>query len=113
MESRTDWQMFEDVKRVMEFKSPVVLGDPCAFGANVGEAMAVAMAAAGAYAFCVGGATPCETDYLAAAGATFPADVTREELEEFNRLTMSDDMDEADEHARYAAIALFFRRMSA
>ena len=74
-------------------------------------AMAAAMlAAAGATPCNFAGRVACETDYLAISGATFPADVTREEMEEFNRRTLRDVMDEADERARYAAIAGFFKR---
>lgn len=82
--------------------------DP-AFGVNVG-AMAAAMLAAAGAMLPVGGRVTCETDYLAISGATFPADVTRDELEDFNRRTLRDVMDEADEQARYAAIAGFWRR---
>ena len=83
--------------------------DTPAFGGNVG-AMAAAMLAAAGVTLPVGGRVTCETDYLAISGATFPADVTREEMEDFNRRTLKPDMDEADEQARYAAIAEFWRR---
>ena len=69
--------------------------------------MAAALAAAGSFALCIGGFTPCETDYLAASGAVFPP-VPVEELERFNRETMRDFMDEAAEHERYRKIAKFF-----
>ena len=81
--------------------------DKTPFGGNVG-AMAAAMLAAAGVALPVGGRVTCETDYLAISGATFPVDVTREEMEEFNRRTLKANMDEADERARYAAIAGFF-----
>ena len=87
--------------------------DTTAFGCNVGALAAAMLAAAGA-TVCDFGRTPCETDYLAISGAVFPSDVPREELEEFNRRTLRECMSEADEHARYAAIAKFFhRRVSA
>lgn len=89
--------------------SPTDPDTNCRVSANVGDLMAAALAAAGSFAFCVGGCTPCETDYLAASGATFPP-VPIEELERFNRETMRDFMDEAAEHERYRKIALFFRR---
>lgn len=81
---------------------------PC--GGNVGAMAAAMLAAAGATLCDVAGRVACETDYLAISGATFPADVTREEMEDFNRRTICDVMDEADERARYAAIAGFWRR---
>lgn len=51
----------------------------------------------------------CETDYLALSGATFPDYVTYEQMVEFNRKTLTPDMDEAAEMRRYAAIAQFWR----
>lgn len=78
------------------------------FGGNVGALAAAMFAAAGATLCDSAGRVACETDYLAISGATFPADVTREELDEFNRRTLRDVMDEADERARYEAIAEFF-----
>ena len=81
--------------------------DP-AFGGNVGALAAEMFAAAGATLCDFAGRVACETDYLAISGATFPADVTRDELEEFNRRTLRAVMDEADERARYEAIAEFF-----
>ena len=108
---RTDWQMFRAVRAAA---GPAVYHTDtetdCRVSPNVGDMMAVALAAAGAYALVVGGSTPCETDYLAASGATFPADITREELEAFNAATLREDMDEADEMRRYMAIAGFFGR---
>ena len=82
--------------------------DTTPFGGNVGAMAAAMLAAAGATLCDFAGRVTCETDYLAISGATFPADVTREEMEEFNRRTLAPDMDEADEQARYAAIAGFF-----
>ena len=110
MKVKTDWGTFKDVRRCA---GPEVYhtGDDvdCRVSANVGDIMAAALAAAGSFALCVGGCTPCETDYLAASGAVFPT-VPVEELERFNRETMRDYMDEAAEHRRYEKIALFFRR---
>ena len=80
----------------------------CRVTPNVGELMAAALAAAGSYAIVTGGRVPCETDYLAASGATFPAHVTYEQMVDFNRRTLKPDMDEADEHTRYRLIAGFF-----
>ena len=76
---------------------------------SIGTAVEAAIAAAGQTVIRLGGSTACETDYLAARGATFPS-VPFEELERFNRETMRDFMDEAAEHERYRKIALFFRR---
>ncbi len=81
----------------------------CRVSPNVGDLMVVAMMAAGTMPKVCGGATPCETDYLAARGAVFPA-VPRAELEAFNRATLREDMTEADEMRRYVAIARFFKR---
>ena len=75
-----------------------------------GDYKAAMLAAAGATLCDCAGRVTCETDYLAISGATFPADVTREEMDEFNRRTLRPEMDEADEHARYAAIAKFWRK---
>lgn len=80
----------------------------CRVSANVGDLMAAALAAAGSFAIVTGGREPCETDYLAARGATFPSHVTYEQMVDFNRRTLKPDMDEADEHARYRLIACFF-----
>lgn len=112
--SRTiPYSHIRDVQRVAEYEDAKRdYTDPetdCRVSANAGDLMAVALAAAGSFAFCMGGRTPCETDYLAASGATFPQ-VPIEELERFNRETMRDFMDEAAEHERYRKIALFFRR---
>lgn len=79
------------------------------FGANVGTMAAAIIAAAGTTLCNPAGRISCETDYLAISGATFPADVPREELEAFNRRTLRDVMSEADERLRYAAIAEFWR----
>ena len=102
-----------DVQRVAEYEDVQRdYTDPetdCRVSANVGDLMAVALAAAGSFAFCIGGRTACETDFLAASGATFPP-VPIEELERFNRETMRDFMDESAEHERYRKIAKFFHR---
>ena len=78
------------------------------FGASSGQMAAAVLAAAGVTLCNFAGRVKCETDYLAISGATFPADITREEMEAFNRRTLRAVMDEADEQARYAAIAGFF-----
>ena len=111
MKTKTDFRMFDDVRRSAGPESYHTPDDvDCRITANVGDIMAAALAAAGSYALCIGGHMACETDYLAASGASFPADVPIAELEEFNRRTLRDDMDEAAEHERYAQIALFFGR---
>ncbi len=106
-----------DVQRVAEYEDAkrdyTDLETDCRVSANVGDLMAVALAAAGSFAIIKGGATACETDFLAASGATFPATVTYEQMVDFNRRTLRPVMDEADEMARYAAIADFFNRRSA
>ena len=111
--STLKWCHVNDVKRAIEYADAKRdLTDPetnCRVSANVGDLMAVALAAAGCYAIRLGGATACETDYLAASGATFPAHVTYEQMVDFNRRTLKPDMDEADEMARYASIAHFWR----
>ena len=107
----TDWRHVDDVRRhkeALDF-NPTLPGVDCRVSANVGDLMAAAMAAAGTFALVLGGRTACETDYLAASGATFP-DVPLAELEAFNRRTLRADMDETAEHSRYAQIAEFFRR---
>lgn len=109
--NRTDWQTFRDIREASA--QPYTAAPMRGFGGNVGDMMAVMLAAAGAYAPICGGSTPCETDYLAASGATFPASVTREEMEAFNRATLREVMDEAAEMRRYTAIAGFFGRASA
>ena len=110
MRVRTDWGTFKDVRRCAGPEAYHTGDDvDCRVSANVGDIMAAALAAAGSFALCVGGRTPCETDYLAASGAVFPP-VPAEELERFNRETMHDLMDEAAEHRRYEKIALFFRK---
>ena len=109
--THTDWLHADDVRRTFA-RAEAVPADPeidCRVSANVGDIMAAALAAAGSFAFCIGGCTACETDYLAASGAVFPP-VPIEELERFNRETMREFMDEAAEHERYAKIARFFRR---
>ena len=56
--------MFRDVRRTA---GPETYHTPedtdCRVTANVGDLMAAAMAAAGAFALVMGGATACETDY--------------------------------------------------
>jgi hypothetical protein len=74
---------------------------------SVGDLMAAAIAAAGQNVLLLGGRWACETDYLAACGATFP-EVPLAELIEFNRRTLCEDMDEAQEMRRYSMIARFF-----
>lgn len=106
-----DWRHADDVRRheeALDF-DPTAPGVDRRVSPNVGDLMAAAMAAAGAFALVIGGRTACETDYLAASGAVFP-DVPLAELEAFNRRTLRPDMDEVAEHRRYAEIALFFRR---
>lgn len=111
MKTKTDFRMFDDVRRSAGPESYHTPDDvDCRITANVGDLMAVALAAAGTYAIRLGGSTACKTDYLAASGATFPADVPIAELEEFNHRTLRDEMDESAEHDRYAQIALFFGR---
>lgn len=107
------WQYVKDVRRVEDFKADVIfesmpIADAKVSG-NVGELMAAALAAVGVLPAVIGGATPCETDYLAAQGAVFPK-VPIEEMIKFNRVTMFDNMSEEDEQRRYAAISKFFHR---
>ena len=110
MKTHTDWDTFKDVRRCAGPEVYHTSEDiDCRVSANVGDIMAAALAAAGSFAFCIGGCTPCETDYLAASGAVFPP-VPVEELERFNRETMREFMDEAAEFDRYRRIAMFFRR---
>ena len=78
------------------------------FGGNVGEMAAAVLAAAGATLCDFAGRVACETDYLAISGASFPADIPMDELLAFNRRTLSENMTEADERARYEKIADFF-----
>ena len=110
MKLKTAFRLFDDVWRSA---GPEAYHTPedvdCRVTANVGDLMTLALAAAGAYAIRLGGATACETDYLAASGRTFP-DVPMAELVDFNRRTLRPVMDEAAEMARYSAIASFFRR---
>lgn len=107
---KTDWQTFEDVRRSAGHEVYHTPEDiDCRTTPNVGELMAAAMAAAGSIALRMGGRTACETDYLAASGARFPASVTYEQMVAFNRRTMKPVMEESDEMARYAAIAEFWR----
>ena len=76
---------------------------------NVGTLMAAALAAAGCTPCDIAGRVACSTYYLAISGSTFPATVTREQMERFNRDTLKDEMTEADEWRRYAAVAGFWR----
>lgn len=106
---KTDYANFREVLRTMPpepYHTPADID--CRMTPNVGALMAAALAAAGSYAIVTGGRVPCETDYLAASGATFPAHVTYEQMVDFNRRTLKPDMDEAAEHARYRLIAGFF-----
>lgn len=106
---KTDYANFREVLRTMPpepYHTPADID--CRMTPNVGALMAAALAAAGSYAIVTGGRVPCETDYLAASGATFPGDVTYEQMIEFNRATLKPEMTEADEYARYAQIAVFF-----
>lgn len=80
---------------------------------SIGSTIEAALALAGQSVLRLGGRFACETDYLAACGRTFPADVTRAEMEEFNRRTIREDMDEEAEMRRYVAVAKFFRRRPA
>ena len=105
----TDYATYREVLRTMPpepYHTPADVD--CRVSANVGDLMAAALAAAGSFALVTGGRTACETDYLAASGATFPAHVSYEQMVDFNRRTLKPDMDEADEHARYRLIASFF-----
>ncbi len=107
----TDYATYHEVLRTMPpepYHTPEDID--CRTTPNVGELMAAAMAAAGSIALRMGGRTACETDYLAARGARFPESVTYEQMVAFNRRTMKPVMEEADEMARYAAIAGFWRR---
>ena len=106
----TDFATYREVLRTMPPEPyHTAIGIDCRTTPNVGDLMAAAMAAAGTFALVMGGRTACETDYLAAQRATFPAHVTYEQMVDFNRRTLKPDMDEADEMARYAAIASFWR----
>ena len=104
---------YADVAQWRDAEADYDMGEPTdttAFGGNVGAMAAAMLAVAGATLCDFAGRVACETDYLAISGATFPSDVTQEEMEEFNRQTIRDVMDEADERERYAAIAGFFHR---
>lgn len=112
MKLKPDWRHADDVQRVAAF-AEAVPADPeinYRVSANVGDLMAAAIAAAGQSVLRLGGSTACETDYLAACGATFPADVPMADLVAFNNATLQPDMDEYHEMRRYAAIAGFFRK---
>lgn len=107
---KTDYATYREVLRTMPPEPYHTATDiDCRTTPNVGDLMAAAMAAAGSFALVMGGRTACETDYLAAQGATFPTDVTYEQMVDFNRRTLRPEMDEADEMARYAEIAKFWR----
>lgn len=110
MKSRkTDWRTFKDERRVMDYQNPQSATETSGcFGGNVGAMAAAMLASAGSTLCNFAGRVACETDYLAISGATFPTDVTHEEMERFNRRTMKADMSEADERARYERIADFF-----
>ena len=77
---------------------------------SVGDLMSAAIAAAGGSICDFAGRIHCMTDYLAISGARFPSTVTEEEMIAFNRKTLKPVMEEADERARYVAIASFFSR---
>ena len=106
------WKHIQDIRDCENFKAQQMLAKmPKAdskVSANVGELVAVAMAAVGALPNYTGGAIPCETDYLVAQGRVFPA-ISIAQAEEFNRKTIFPQMDEADEMRRYKMIAEFFR----
>ncbi len=108
------YNIVSDVQTVARHRdfTPPEEGVDYRVSANVGDLMAAAMAAAGGYAIRLGGRTACETDYLAAAGATFP-DVPLAELVRFNERTRVADMDEAAEHRRYAEIGSLIKKWSA
>jgi len=76
---------------------------------SVGDMMAVAMAAAGMNICDFAGRVPCETDYLAVSGATFPASVTAEQMERFNHATRFLPDEEASA-IRYEAISAFWHQ---
>ncbi len=102
--------LVRDIRGAMDFReawhTPASID--CRVSANVGELMDVALMAVGLRPKVQGGAYPCETDYLAARGAVFPA-VPAERLEAFNRETLHDRMTEDDEMKRYSMIAAFFK----
>ena len=107
----TDYETYREVLRTMPTEPYRTTVDiDCRTTPNVGELMAAELAAAGLYARCIGGRTACETDYLVAQGATFPADVTYKQMVDFNRRTMKQIMTEADEVKRYEKIAEFWRQ---
>ena len=110
--TKTDFAMMREVQKAYAPPPPTEEENEidCRVSPNVGDLMSLALAAAGGYVIRMGGQTACETDYLAAANATFPKDIPIEELEEFNRKTLKPVMDESDEMKRYAAIANFFKR---
>jgi len=88
---------------------PTLAEDSSWTGANLGE-MTLEMLMAAGIVLPSGERITCETDYLAMRGKKFPEDVTRSEMEDFNRRTLKPVMDEAAERKRYEAIAEFFKR---
>ncbi len=110
MKRKTDRRLVEDIARTIAAHQVdrTDLETDCRVSPNVGELMAAAMAAAGAYAFTMGGREACETDFLAASGAVFPKSITEAEMVRFNAETMEEIMDEEREFIRYKKIALFF-----
>ena len=113
MRDRFEAARMRDYREYMKAMAPEYgIGEPHAepaqLGDSVGAMMEVAIKLAGGNIVDRVGGTFCETDYLAASGATFPVDVTREEMEEFNLRTLKPDMNEADEMARYAFIYIPF-----
>lgn len=110
MSAAISYAHMNDVRRVAEYQMPESLKQKVeSICGNVGEMVIAALAAGGQGVVRQGGATICETDYLAASGATFP-ETPMDALLDFNRRTIFADMTEADEMRRYAAIAKFFRR---
>jgi hypothetical protein len=110
---RRSCQDYADVAQWRDRGEEYGKGEPTdtpALGDNIGAMAAAVLAAAGATLCNFAGRVACETDYLAISGAVFPSDVPREELEDFNRRTLRECMSEADEQARYAAVAGFWRR---
>lgn len=106
----TDYETYREVLRTMPpepYRTPVDID--CRTTPNVGDLLAEAMAA-GSFALVTGGRTACETDYIVESGKTFPPNVTYEQMVDFNRRTLKPIMEEADEMARYAAIAEFWRQ---
>ena len=103
------WQHMDDVRRYLEAWdfNPTAPGVDCRVSANVGDIMAAAMAAAGLSALTMCGAAICETDYLFASGATFPATVTMEQIERFSHATLMLPDDVASK-VRYEFMSVFW-----